>query len=179
LTVKSVRAFFLLLMSTSASTAWGAWNYQEVKDDASAATAYVLQSDSSVAVDGKSGVKHYPFIQLRCDEEGGRAYWRVNWFAIVDASSSGKSSPGIADSVRVEARVDGKEDDGDVWNMNRDRTLEGTTTDRASALVKTLSNATELQLHVSGGYGKAYDATFDVSGLQAALKRLRPHCKKL
>jgi hypothetical protein len=174
--VKSVRTFFLLLLSTSASTAWGAWDYHEIKGDAS--TAYVLQSDSSVAVDGAKGVKHHPYIQLRCDEEGGRAYWRVNWFAIVDAAFGSKSSTG-ADSVRVQARVDGKEDHGDVWSMSRDATLEGVTTDRAPALVKTLSHATELQLHVSGGYGKAYDATFDVSGLQAALKQLKPYCKKL
>jgi hypothetical protein len=115
---------------------------------------------------------------LRCDEEGGRAYWRVNWFAIIDAPFGQKSSTG-ADGVRMQARVDGKRDDADVWNMSRDKTLEGLTTDRAPALVKTLSNAQRLQLHVSGGYGKTYDATFDVSGLQAALKQLKPYCKKL
>lgn len=174
-----MKAFFLLLMSTAASTAWAAWDYREVDGAAGTPTAYVLQSDSSVAVDGANRAKHYPFIQLRCDEEGGRAYWRVQWFAIVDVPLSSKSSTGVADSVSMQVRVDGKRDYRDVWAMSRDQTLEGITTDRASALVKTLGDAMELKLHISAGYGKTYDATFDVSGLQAALKQLKPHCKKL
>jgi hypothetical protein len=30
LTVKGVKAFFLLLMSATTSTAWGAWDYHEI-----------------------------------------------------------------------------------------------------------------------------------------------------
>jgi hypothetical protein len=164
-----------LLMAAAAYPASAAWDYREMNDGAGA-TAYVLQSDSSAAV-GAGGAGRHPFIQLRCDEKGGRAYWRVQWFAILESRASSDGSR--AQNVRVQARVDGKRDTGDAWRMSRDQTLEGMTTESAPALIKTLARASELKLQVSGGYGRSYEATFDVSGLQAALAQLKPNCRKL
>jgi hypothetical protein len=154
------------------------WRYDEVEGDVEGTTAYLLQADSSIAVTGSDGKEHHPFIQLRCDEDGGEPYWRIHWFAIVDANI-GSSSARDVDNVRLQVRVDGKRGDPELWRMTRDESLEGVTTLRARALAKALRDANQLDVRVSGGYGKTYDATFDVSGLEAALERLKRHCKKL
>jgi hypothetical protein len=155
------------------------WRYEEIKSDGDRTTAYLLQTDSSLAVKGANGKEHYPFMQLRCDEDGGQPYWRIQWFGIIDTKIGSDSSRGAVDNVRLQVRVDGKPDYRDVWDMTRDESLEGVTTTRASALVKTLREANELRIRISGGYGKTYDATFDVSGLEAALEQLKAHCKRL
>jgi hypothetical protein len=165
-----------LLISAQAAAEW---RYEEIKDDVDGTTAYLLQTDSSIAVKASDGKDHFPFIQLRCDEDGGQPYWRIHWFAIVDTKISSNSGRDEVDNVRVQVRVDGKPDYRDVWDMTRDESLEGVTTDRASALVKTLRDAHELRMRISGGYGKTYDARFDVSGLEAALAQLKGHCKRL
>jgi hypothetical protein len=173
-----LRALFGLAVIVSSAPASAAWEYSEIKDDVDGTTAYVLQTDSSLAVKGGDGETHQPFLQLRC-EEGGRPYWRVHWFAIIETFGSSSSSRGGAQGVRIQVRVDGKLAERGVWNMVRDESLEGMTTDSVSDIVKTLLHAKELKLHIAAGYGKAYDATFDVSGFEAALKQLQPHCKRL
>jgi hypothetical protein len=164
-----------LLVSAQASAEW---RYEEVEDGASG-TAYLLQTDSSIAVKGSDGKEHHPLLQLRCDEDGGRPYWRIHWFAIVDTKVGSDSGRDAVDNVRLQVRVDGRPDYGEAWDMTRDESLESVSTDRASALVKTLRKANEVKLRVSGGYGKTYDAAFDVAGLEAALEPLKDHCKRL
>jgi hypothetical protein len=172
-----IRAAICLASLLASAQAGAEWRYEEIKDDAGRPKAYVLQADSSIAVKGADGKEHHPFIQLRCDEDGGQAYWRIHWFAIVDTKISNSSRD--VDNVRLQVRVDGKPDNREVWDMTRDESLEDVTTDRAPALVKTLREANELKIRISGGYGKNYDAAFDVTGLQAALMQLKGHCKKL
>jgi hypothetical protein len=155
------------------------WRYEEMKDGVDGATAHILQADSSIAVKGSDGKEHHPFIQLRCDDDGRQPYWRIHWFAIVDTKIGSGSARDDVDNVRLQVRVDGKADYREVWDMTRDESLEGITSNRASALVKTLRDATELKMRISGGYGKSYDAAFDVSGLDAALEQLKGHCKRL
>ena len=174
-----LRALFGLAVIVGSAPASAAWEYNEIKDDVDGTTAYVLQTDSSLAVQGADRKTHQPFLQLRCDEEGGRPYWRVHWFAIIETIGSSSSSRSVAQDVRIQVRVDGKVADRGVWSMVRDESLEGMTTDSVSDIVKTLLRAKELKLHIAAGYGKAYDATFDVSGLEAALEQLKPHCKRL
>lgn len=164
-----------LLVSAQAGAEW---RYEEIKADSDGTTAYLLQTDSSIAVKGSDGKEHHPFLQLRC-EEGAKPYWRIHWFAIVDTKINSDSSRDGVDNVRLQVRVDGKPDYREVWDMTRDESLEGVTTYRASALVKTLREASEVKVRISGGYGKSYDATFDVSGLEAALGQLKGHCKRL
>jgi hypothetical protein len=170
-------AVFLASLLLSASAA-AEWRYEEIKADSDGKTAYLVQADSSIAIKGSDGKEHFPFIQLRCDEDGGHSYWRIHWFAIVDTMISDNTHR-IVDKVRMQVRVDGKLDYRDVWYMGRDESLEGVTTDRAPALVKTIREAKELKMRISAGYGKSYDATFDVAGLDAALEPLKRHCKKL
>jgi hypothetical protein len=175
-----LRALFGLAVIVGSVPASAAWEYNEIKDDVDGTTAYVLETKSSVTVQGADRKPHQPFLQLRCDEQGGRPYWRVHWFAIIETMVSGNSSRSDVQAVRVQARIDGKlPADRGAWTMVRDESLEGMTTDSVSAIVKTLLDAKELRLHVGAGYGKAYDATFDVSGLEAALEQLQPHCKRL
>jgi hypothetical protein len=157
---------------------FAAWEYKEIADDFGT-TAFVLQADSSLPVEGTDLKQHYPFMQLRCDEDGEQPYWRVYWFAIVEAAPSDNLSVDIVESIRMQVRVDGKEDRRDVWNWNRDDDLQGINTYRVSGITKTLRGASELKLRIAGLFGKTYDATFDVSGLGAALEQLRPHCKRV
>jgi hypothetical protein len=175
-----IRAAICLASLLVSAQAGAGWRYEEIKDDLDGTTAYLLQADSSIAVKGADGKEHHPFIQLRCDDDGGQAYWRIHWFAIVETKIDSHSARGVVvDNVRMQVRVDGKPDYREVWDMTRDESLEGVTTYRASALVKTLREASEVKMRISGGYGKSYDAAFDVSGLEAALERLKGHCKKL
>jgi hypothetical protein len=122
--------------------------------------------------------QHYPFMQLRCDEDGGQPYWRIHWFAIIDLTP-GNDFSGVVENIRMQARVDGKEDKREVWSWNKDEKLEGVHTFRVSAVTKTLLGASELELRIAGQFGKTHEATFDVSGLEPALEKLRPHCKRL
>jgi hypothetical protein len=157
---------------------FAAWEYKEIADDFGT-TAFVLQADSSLPVEGTDLKQHYPLMQLRCDEEGGEPYWRVHWFAIVKAAPSNSLSVDLVEEIRMEVRVDGKEDRRDVWNWNRDDALEGINTYRVANVTKTLRGASELKLRIAGLSGKTYDAAFDVSGLAAAVEQLKPHCKKV
>jgi hypothetical protein len=174
-----IRAAISLAALLVTAQAGADWRYEEIKDDADGTTAYLLQTDSSIAVRGADGKEHHPFFQLRCDEEGGQPYWRIHWFAIVDTKISSNNARGAGDDVRLLVRVDGKPDYGEVWDMTRDESLEGATTSRASALIKTLREAKEVRVRISGGYGKTYDALFDVSGLETALEQMKGHCKRL
>jgi hypothetical protein len=175
-----IRAAICVASLLASAQAGAEWRYEESKDGTDGATAYLLQADSSIAVKGADGKEHYPFIQLRCDGEGGQSYWRIHWFAIVETRvGSDSTRRGVVDNVRLQVRVDGKPDVRDVWHMTRDESLEGITTDRAAALVKTLREARELSIRIYAGYGKSYDAAFDVTGLDAALNQLKGHCKKL
>lgn len=174
-----IRAAICLAGFLVSAQAVAAWRYEEVKNDADATTAYLLQADSSVAVKGSNGVERYPFLQLRCDADGGKPYWRIHWFAIVDATINSDSARENVDNARLQVRIDGKPDYREVWDMIRDKSLEGVTSYRASALVKALRGANEVKMRISGGYGKTYDATFAVAGLEAALGQLKGHCKKL
>jgi hypothetical protein len=162
-----------------------AWEYKEIADGFGA-TAFVLQATSSLPVEGTDLKQHYPLMQLRCDKDGrqrdkdgGEPSWRVRWFAIVEAAPSDNLSVDIVESIRMQVRVDGKEDRREVWNWNRDDDLQGINTYRAAAVTKALRDASELELRIAGLFGKTYDATFDVSGLAAALEQLKPHCKKV
>ena len=157
---------------------FAAWEYKEIPDDFGT-TAFVLQVNSSLLVEGTDLKQYYPLMQLRCDEDGGQAYWRVHWFAIVEAAPSNSLSVDIVESTRMQVRVDGKEDRRDVWNWNRDDALQGINTYRVPAVTKTLRGASELKLRIAGLFGKTHDATFDVSGLAAALEQLKPHCKRV
>lgn len=161
----------------AASQANASWEYKETMDAFDGNTAYVLQADSSLPVEGTDLKEHYPFMQLRCDEDGGQPYWRIHWFAIIDLTL-GNDFLGAVESIRMRVRVDGKEDKRE-WNWNKDETLEGVHTFRVSAVTKTLLGASELELRIAGQFGKTHDATFDVSGLEPALEKLRPHCKRL
>jgi hypothetical protein len=174
-----IRAAISLAGLLVSAQAGADWRYEEIEDDAAGTTAYLLQTDSSIAVRGADGKEHHPFVQLRCDEEGGQPYWRIHWFAIVDTKISSDSARGAGDNVRLQVRVDGKPDYSEAWDMTRDESLEGARTSRASALVKTLREANEVRVSISGGYGKTYHALFDVSGLEAALRQLKGHCKRL
>jgi hypothetical protein len=111
-----------LLVSAQAGAGW---RYEEIKDDVDGTTAYLLQADSSIAVKGADGKEHHPFLQLRCDADGGQPYWRIHWFAIVDTKISSNSARDVIDNVRLQVRVDGKPDYRDVWDMTRDESLEG------------------------------------------------------
>jgi hypothetical protein len=162
----------------AATQANAAWDYKETMDAFDGNTAYVLQADSSLPVEGTDLKEHYPFMQLRCDEDGGQAYWRIHWFAIIDLTPS-NDVLGVVENIRMQARVNGKEDKREVWNWNKDETLEGVHTFRVSAVTKTLLGASELNLRIAGQFGKTHAATFDVSGLEAAMEKLRPHCKRL
>ena len=172
-----IRAAICLAGLLLSARAGAEWRYEESKDDVHGTTAYVLQTDSSIAVKGSDGKEHFPFMQLRCDEDRGQAYLRIRWFAIVDTKITDNVRK--ADDVRLQVRVDGKPDYREVWDMTRDESLEGVTTEHAAALVKTLREANELKLRIFAGYGKTYDATFEVAGLDAALEQLKKHCKKL
>jgi hypothetical protein len=155
-----------------------AWEYKEIADGFGK-TAFVLQVDSSLPVEGTDLKQHYPLMQLRCDKDGGEPYWRVHWFAIVKAAPSSNLSVDLVEGTRMQVRVDGKDDRRDVWNWYREDALEGINTYRAAPVTKTLRDASELQLRIAGLAGKTYDATFDVSGLAAALEQLKPHCRKV
>lgn len=174
--IRAVIGLASLLVSAQAGAEW---RYEEIKDAADGTTAYLLQADSAIAVTGSDGKQHHPFIQLRCDEDGGQPYWRIHWFAIVDTMVGSSSARDVVDNVRLRVRVDGKPDYREVWDMTRDESLEGVTTSRASALAKALRRANEVRVRISGGYGKTYDALFDVSGLEAAVEQLKGHCKRL
>jgi hypothetical protein len=175
-----IRAAICVVGLLASAQAGAEWRYEEVKDDGAGTTAYLLQADSSIAIKGADGKEHHPFIQLRCDADGGQSYWRIQWFAIVETKIDSTSSRGVVvDNIRMQVRVDGKPDYSEAWDMTRDESLEGVTTHRASALVKTLRGASEVKMRISGGYGKSYEAAFDVSGLEAALQQLKGHCKKL
>jgi hypothetical protein len=174
-----IRAVICIAALLASAQAGAAWRYEEIKDDVAGTTAYLLQADSSIAVKGADGKEHHPFIQLRCDEAGGQPYWRIHWFAIVETKIDSTRSRGVVvDDIRMQVRVDGKPDYSEAWDMTRDASLEGVTTHRASALAKRLRDASEVKMRISGGYGKSYDAAFDVSGLEAALQQLKGHCKK-
>ena len=160
------------------SQVFAAWEYKEITDDLGT-TAFVLEADSSLPVEGTDLKQHYPFLQLRCDDFDEQPYWRIHWFAIVKAAPSNNLSVDIVESIRMQVRVDGKEDRREVWNWNRDAALEGIHTYRVPAVTKTLRGASELKIRIAGLFGKTHDATFDVSGLAAGLEQLRPHCKRL
>lgn len=175
-----IRAAICVVGLLVSAQAGAEWRYEEIKNDTDGTTAYLLQADSSIAVKGADGKEHHPFIQLRCDQNGGPPYWRIQWFAIVETKIDSNSSRGVVvDDIRMQVRVDGKPDYRDVWDMTRDESLEGVTTHRASALVKALREASVVKMRISGGYGKVYEAAFDVTGLEAALEQLKGHCKRL
>jgi hypothetical protein len=174
-----IRAAICTAALLATAHAGAEWRYEEAKDDATGKTAYLLQTESSVAARGSGGKELRPLLQLRCDEDGGQAYWRIHWFAIVNTMVSRDDSRKAADKVRLQARVDGKRDMTGVWSMTRDPSLESTSTDRAQDLVKTLRGASEVKVSISGDYGKSYDAAFDVTGLDGALTQLKRRCKKL
>lgn len=175
-----IRAAICVAGLLASAQAGAEWRYEEIKDDVAGTTAYLLQADSSIAVKGADGKEHHPFMQLRCDADGAQPYWRINWFAIVETKIDSTSAHGVVvDNIRMQVRVNGKPDYSEAWDMTRDASLEGVTTHRASALVKTLRDASEVKMRISGGYGKSYDAAFDVAGLEAALQQLKGHCKRL
>jgi hypothetical protein len=174
-----IRATICLVSLLASAEARAEWRYEETKGDTAGTTAYLLQTDSSIAVKGSGGKEQYPFLQLRCDKDGGQAYWRIHWFAIVATKIDNDDSRRNADAVRLQVRVDGKPDYREVWDMSRDASLESVVTDGASALVKALRGAKAVSVRVPAGYGKSYDAAFDVTGLEAALPQLKQHCRKL
>ena len=119
-----IRAVICLAGLLVSAQAGAEWHYEEVMDDSAGATAYLLQADSSIAVKGSDGKEHHPSIQLRCDGNGGKPYWRIRWFAIVDTEISSSSGRNADDDVRLQVRVDGKADYSDAWDMSRDESLE-------------------------------------------------------
>ena len=174
--MRRIAALALLVGSTTASATW---NYQEIHDDFDGKTSFLLQVESSIPVEGTDSQRHHPFLQLRCDEDGGQPYWRVHWFAIIGVSVSTNSIIGVVQNTRMQVRIDGKADNRMIWDWDRDESLEGISTYRVPAIIRALSGASELKLRIAGSYGKTHDATFDVSGLDAALEQLRPHCKRV
>jgi hypothetical protein len=42
-----------------------------------------------------------------------------------------------------------------------------------------LRTASEVRLRIYGGYGKSYDAAFDVAGLEGAMEPLKRRCRRL
>jgi hypothetical protein len=174
-----IRATICLATLLVPTLAAAEWRYEEVAGNTGGTTAHLIQVDSSIAIKGNAGKESYPYLQFRCDKDGGQAYARIHWFAIVDTKLGSSSARDAIDNVRLQVRVDGKPDFDEMWDMTRDASLEGVVTYRASAWVKALRDANEMKVRISGGYGKSYDATFDVSGLGAAAQQLKRHCRKL
>jgi len=174
-----MRLVTTLVLSTASAQAFADWQFQQVHDDFDNSTAQILQVESSMPVKGTDGQQHYPFLQLRCDEDGGQPYWRIHWFAIVDVSVSVNSIVGVVSDTRMRVRIDGKEDKRLIWEWPPDESLEGIQTYRVPAIVNALKGAHELKIRIAGKFGETYDATFDVSNLGPALEQMRPHCKRL
>ena len=157
----------------------GAWEYLELLDDFDETTAYVLQVESSTSVEGTDLETHFPFLQLRCDEDDGQPYWRMHWFAIIDETFSTNSIIGVVSDISIRVRIDGEEDRRAIWDWGVDESLEGISTFRVPAIVRALEDSEELRVRIVGQFGKTYDATFDVSGLNESIGKLGEHCKRI
>lgn len=166
-------AFVLVIVAAPAR----AWDYVEVVDDLRGTTSHVLQLQSSVPVEGTDLEQHYPIMQLRCDEDGGQAYWRIHWFAVVYEAYSLNTAVGVVADIAMRVVIDDAEDRRQLWNWTVEDGMEGIMTYRARPIVRALEGAGELKLHIEGAFGKVHDAAFDVSGLDRALEQLLTHCR--
>lgn len=161
------------------------WSYTVLEDDFEGTTAYILSTESIEHVPDFSGHPARAELQLRCDEAGGDAYWRLVWPTLLETHVEHAQILGYVDRSSMQLRFD----EGRVYGPGSlvggwppdppAATRHAVSTAAIKPILRNALKAERMMVRDVAWDGTTLTVAFDLDGLADGVETLSENCRRL